>query len=416
METYYPPSDKSITIRALLLGSIADGRTVIKRPLICDDTVAAINCLKVLGIRFKISEDNISVEGCGLRGLNPPLKALNAGEAGAVARLLAGLLAGQTFPSKITGAPSLRRRPMGRVAKPLNLMGASLKTYSGKLPLEIKSASLKGIKYTMPVASAQVKSAILLAGLYADGMTVIKEIIPSRDHTERLLKYFGARLSRHGRSIMLKPGNLKGRNLSIPGDISAAAPFIAAALLSGRKLLVKNVGLNPTRMGMIRTLKKMGAVFKTTVKIASPDPMGDLLVLPSKINGAIISEREVPAMIDELPLLAVIAAAIGEKTLIKGVAELRHKESDRIKSTMSMLESLGARAIYREGALEIQGQQRFRDGKVNTFKDHRIAMAAAVASTIAEGHVKIRNPNCVNKSYPGFWKDFGKIFLCLQRI
>jgi len=411
MKTYYPPPDKSITLRALLLGAIAAGRTVIKNPLFCADTAAAINCLRALGVRLSVSKDQICVQGGGHYGLSRPAAPLRAGEAGAVARLLAGILSGQGFPSEITGAPGLLRRPMVRVTEPLALMGARVTARGGRLPLKIKPAALKGIAYTMPMASAQVKSAILLAGLYAAGKTVIKEPVSSRDHTERLLKHFGARLSRRGRAITLIPGPLKGAAVSVPGDISAAAPFIAAALLSSRTLLVKNVGLNPTRLGLIKTLKKMGASFKISEAGGGPELIGDILVRPAKLKGISVAAAEVPAMIDELPLLAVLAAAAEGKTVIHGAGELRHKESDRIKSTLALLAAIGAAARYRGGTLEITGPARFQGGTADTFNDHRIAMAAAAAGLPAETPLRIINPGCVAKSYPDFFSEFKKIFL-----
>lgn len=411
MKTYYPPPDKSITIRALLLGAIASGRTTINDPLFCADTAAVISCLRSLGVKLRISGKKISVEGRGHYGLTRPRRPLNAGEAGAGARLLAGLLAGQDWPSEITGAAALRRRPMDRVARPLALMGARVTTRGGKLPLKIRPAALKGIKYTMPVGSAQVKSAILLAGLYAAGKTMVKEPAASRDHTERLLAHFGARIARRGNVITLMPGPLKGARLSVPGDISAAAPFIAAALLSSRALLVKNAGLNPARLGFIRTLKRMGASFKLTVKQSAPEPAGDILVRPGKLKGVAVKKAEIPSLIDEIPLLAVIAAAAEGTTVIRGVGELRHKESDRINSTLALLAALDVPARYRGGTLAITGPHRFRGGMADTFNDHRIAMAAAAAGTRAEAPLIIKDHGCVKKSYPGFFADFKKLFL-----
>ena len=301
---------------------------------------------------------------------------------------------------------------MARVAAPLALMGADIKTRSGKLPLKFRPAALKGIVYPLPVASAQVKSAVLLAGLYAAGRTVVKERAPSRDHTERLLAHFGARLSRRGRAITLTPGPLAGARLSVPGDISAAAPFIAAALLSGRALLVKNAGLNPSRLGLLKALRKMGAAFRLTPRRGGPEPSGDLLVRPGRLKGAVITATEVPAMIDELPLLAVLAAAAEGRTVIRGAGELRHKESDRIKATLALLKVLGAPARYRGGTLEITGPAPFRGGTAAAFGDHRIAMAAAAAGVRTAAPLKINGRRCVKKSYPAFFADLKKVFPC----
>ncbi|HNW43287.1 MAG TPA: 3-phosphoshikimate 1-carboxyvinyltransferase [Elusimicrobiales bacterium] len=412
MKSYTPPPDKSITLRALLLGAIAAGRTVVSNPLSCADTAAAVRCLRALGVKLLVSKNKIIVEGRGHYGLLRPGGPLQAGEAGAVARLLAGILAGQSWPSKINGSGSLLRRPMARVAAPLALMSARVTTRAGKLPLEIRPAALKGIRYTLPVASAQVKSAILLAGLYASGETVIKEPVPSRDHTERLLGHFGARIARRGKTITLIPGPLKSARLAVPGDISAAAPFIAAALLSGRGLLIKDVGLNPSRLGFLRTLKKMGASFRITQGRAAPEPAGDILVYPGKLRGAAVGASGIPAMIDELPLLAVLAAAARGRTIIRGAGELRHKESDRIRSTLALLAALGADAKYRKGALEIQGTCLFRGGAFEPAGDHRLAMAAAAAGICAAAPLRIKGRGCVRKSYPAFFADFKKTFLC----
>ena len=406
---YVPPPDKSLTIRALLLGAVAEGRTVIYNPLFCGDTRSALSCLAALGVKYSLSGNKLTVQGRGLRGLTRP-RALNAGESGALCRLLAGILAGQAFPSVLNGRGSLRGRPMARVAGPLALLGADTSTRRGRLPLSIKPAALKGIRYKMPVASAQVKSALLLAGLYARGNTVITEPVPSRDHTERLLKYFGARLTRRGRAITLRPGPLKGRVLSVPGDISAAAPFMAAALLSGRTLLIKNVGLNPTRLGLVKVLKRMGAGLVVSVKHNGPEPSGEILVRPSALKAAAVKASEVPSMIDELPLLAVLAAAARGKTVIAGAGELRHKESDRIKSTLALLKSLGVKAGESGGRLEITGTGRFKAAPVNSFGDHRIAMAAAAAGLRAAGPVKIAGAACVKKSYPEFFRDLRRVF------
>lgn len=408
---YTPPPDKSITIRALLLAAVAEGRTEIRTPLLCADTRSALSCLAALGVKYSLRRNKITVEGRGLRGL-APLRALNAGGSGTLCRLLAGLLTGQTFSSVITGSGSLRGRPMDRIARPLGLLGAEIKTRRGRLPLAIKPSPLKGINYSLPIASAQVKSALLLAGLYAAGRTIIKEPLPSRDHTERLLEYFGAGIARRGRVITLKPGALKGRGLCVPGDFSSAAPFLAAALLCGRGLLIKNTGLNPTRLGLVRVLKRMGARIKLTVKRLSPEPAGDILVMPSALKAAAVKASEVPSMIDELPLLAVLAAAARGRTVIAGAGELRHKESDRISATLALLKGLGVKARSRGAGLEITGAARFRAAAVNSFGDHRIAMAAAAAGARAEGPVKITGAACVKKSYPGFFRDFGALFSC----
>lgn len=409
MKSYSPPADKSITIRALLLSAIACGSARIENPLFCEDTEAAIRCLKALGVQVRPEGSALIVEGRGLKGLKKPAGPLDAGESGALARLLAGILAGQDFPSEITGRGSLLKRPMAGVAGALKKLGADIKTKGGLLPLSIRPAALRGGKVS-GVGSAQLKSALLLAGLYARGPVEIAEKTPSRDHTERLFALMGARLTKQGPRIKLEPGPLTARPIAVPGDISSAAPFMAAALLSGRELKINSCGLNPARLGFITALRKMGAVINLQAVAAFPEPYGAIEVLPSALKGRAIKPAEIPAMIDEVPLLALLAARARGITVISGIEGLRTKESDRIESALTLLASLGVKAVYRNGALRITGRPSFSAAKpVETFGDHRIAMAAAAASAACPG-LKIRNPGCVNKSYPGFWKDFKKAF------
>lgn len=410
MRAFQPPPDKSITLRALLLGAIAEGRTTIENPLLCDDTRAAMGCLRALGVRLEAREGRIVVEGRGLRGLRPSRRPLDARESGTAARLLAGLLAGQAFPSTITGAASLRRRPMDRVARPLARMGARIRTRRGGLPIAIEPSALSGIEYAMPMASAQVKSALLLAGLYADGLTAVREPGLSRDHTERLLAHFGGKLSRRGGAVTLVPGELRAKNLTVPGDPSSSAPFLVAALSSRAGLCIQDVGLNPTRLGLVRTLRRMGADIEVTRAGGSFEPVGDILARPSGLRAVVIGAGEVPAMIDELPLLMVAASAARGKTVIRGAGELRHKESDRIAASIALLKALGGRAASRGGDLEILGPCPFAGARVDAFHDHRIAMAAAAAGVRAAGKVTVRDPGCVKKSYPGFFEDFARLF------
>ncbi|MDO8805539.1 MAG: 3-phosphoshikimate 1-carboxyvinyltransferase [Elusimicrobiota bacterium] len=409
MKSYSPPPDKSITIRALLLAAVAGGSARIDHPLRCEDTEAAARCLQALGVKLHRDGSAFIVAGRGLKGLKAPGEALDAGESGALARLLAGILAGQDFPSVITGRGSLLKRPMEGLAGALKKLGARIVADKGRLPLSIKPAALKGCKIS-GVESAQIKSALLLAGLYAKGPLEIKEKTPSRDHTERLFTLMGARLTHRGASIKLEPGPLTPRPLTIPGDISSAAPFITAALLSGKALKINSCGLNPARLGFIAALKKMGAVINLKAMHAFPEPYGEIEVLPSALIARSVKAAEIPAMIDEVPLLALLAARARGITVIGGIAGLRAKESDRIKSTLALLASLGVKAAYKNGALKITGRPSFSAVKpVETFGDHRIAMAAAAAALICPG-LEIKNPGCVNKSYPGFWKDFKRVF------
>lgn len=411
-KTYLPPPDKSITHRALILAALADGSTVISGPSVCADTAATAACLKKLGVRISPSKNRLTVKGAGLRGLRKPSGPLNAGESGSTMRLLAGLLAGQEFDSVLTGTGSLPKRPMDRVAAPLSAMGAEISSSGGRAPLRIRGRRLTGADHKLSIPSAQVKSAILLAGLYAEGPTSITERLATRDHTERLLKYLGARISSGGPQLYLRPGRLNARNIKVPGDISSAAPFIVAAcLLPGFKLTIKGVGLNPGRTGLISSLKAMGARITVKPVATSPEPEGEIIVYGSRLTGVRIRPDEVPSMIDELPLLALAAALSRGSTVINGVGELKHKESDRLKTTLALFRALGLKAVSAKGGLSVRGGQVIPGGgSAETFNDHRIAMAAAVASLLAQKPVKIKDKACVNKSYPGFFKDFKKIF------
>lgn len=409
MKIYSPPADKSITIRALLLAAIADGNARVENPLVCADTEAALACLEALGVRHSPDGNAILVEGRGLGGLKMPAGPLDAGESGALARLLAGLLAAQPFPSVVSGSGTLLGRPMADTAAALTKIGARISAAGGRLPFTIKPALIKGGTVS-GVKSAQIKSALLLAGLYASRPVEVKQAAATRDHTERLLALMGARLTTGGKKIKLEAGPLTARPLSVPGDISSAAPFIAAALLSGTSLRVTGCGLNPLRLGFISALRRMGAKIKINYAGGFPEPSGEIEVLPSKLKAVKIRPAEITAMIDEVPLLAVLAGAARGSTVIGGVDALRGKESDRVESALALLAALGAKAAYKKGSLLITGAKKFSaKAAVNTFDDHRIAMAAAAARAACPG-LKIRNPGCVNKSYPGFWKDFRKVF------
>ena len=411
-KTYTPPPDKAVTHRALLLAAIAEGATVISNPAACEDTAATSACLKKLGVAISGGKNRLAVKGAGLRGFKKPSGALNAGESGTTARLLAGLLAGQEFDSVITGQGSLLTRPMERVTRPLAAMGAVIKSSGGRLPLSISGSRLKGSDHRLAIPSAQVKSALLLAGLYAEGPTSITERFQTRDHTERLLKYLGARISSGGLNLYLRPGRFSARNITVPGDISAAAPFIVAAcLIPGFRLTIKNAGLNPGRTGLINTLKAMGAAITVRPAASAPEPAGDISVSSSQLKGIRIRPDEIPAMIDELPLLALAAACARGTTVISGAGELRHKESDRLKTTLALFKTLGLKAETGKDSLVIKGPQRIPGGRpAETFNDHRVAMAAAVGALLAEKPVKIKDSGCVKKSYPAFFTDFKKIF------
>ncbi|MDA8243460.1 MAG: 3-phosphoshikimate 1-carboxyvinyltransferase [Elusimicrobia bacterium] len=409
MKAYTPPPDKSVTIRALLLGAVADGSTRVENPLYCADTGAALACLEALGVRHCRDGGALIIEGRGLDGLKKPAGPLDAGESAALARMLAGLLAGQSFPSVIAGRGTLLKRPMAPAADALKKLGARVAATKGLLPLTIKPARLKGARVS-GVTSAQVKSALLLAGLYAAGPVEVKEKFGTRDHTERLLALLGAALSSRAGLVRLRPGRLTARPLAVPGDVSSAAPLMAAALLRKEPLKIEGCGLNPTRLGFVDALVSMGAKIKMKRGNCFPEPCGELEVRPSALKAAKLAHGDIPSLIDEVPLLAVLAATAKGVTRIAGIEGLKTKESDRVKSTLALLASLGARAEYKKGALIIPGGQKLRAAApVDTFSDHRIAMAAAAASAVCPA-LEIENPGCVDKSYPGFWSDFRSVF------
>lgn len=408
MKIYQPPPDKSITIRALLLAAVAEGSSRIENPLVCGDTEAALGCLSALGVRHCRDGGAVIVEGRGLKGLRPPSGPLDAGESAALARLLAGLLAGQSFPSEITGRGSLLKRPMAATAAALQELGARAETRDGRLPLRLRPARLKGARVS-GVGSAQVKSALLLAGLYAPGGVSVKEKFPTRDHTERLLLLFGARISVNGGYTRVLPGPLTARPLAVPGDISSAAPFLAAALLAGEPLRVKSCGLNPLRLGFVDALKRMGARIELKPAGGFPEPVGEIAVRPSALKAVRVTPSQIPAMIDEVPLLAVLAGRARGVTKLGGLQGLRGKESDRIASTLALLAALGVKAAYKGGTLAVTGAKKFTAvSAADPHGDHRLAMAAAAASAACPG-LKIADRDCVAKSYPGFWKDFRRL-------
>ncbi|MEA3307842.1 MAG: 3-phosphoshikimate 1-carboxyvinyltransferase [Elusimicrobiota bacterium] len=414
---YTPPADKSIIHRALILAAISKGKTKISNFYACQDTLATINCLRKLGIKVNFNKNSATVYGKGLYGPKKPCAALNAYNCAATMRLLSGPLTGQNFDSCLSGRKLLWHRPMERIKKPLSLMGAKIKLRKGKPPIKISPSQLKAIKYTLPIASAQVKSAILLAGLYAQGNTEIKEIFPSRNHTEKMLRLFGIKIKTGNKRIILNPGEPKAKNIKIPGDTSSAAPFIiSACLIEGKSLSVKNCLLNPIRMGFIKALKRMGAGISFEIKNsikeikAGEEPLGDLSVKYKKLKSVNIKKSEIAGLIDEIPLIALAATQAKGITRICGIGELKHKESDRIKSIISLIRGIGGKIKYENEGFIIRGGQKLKGGISFKTSDHRIAMTAAAASLICEKPIKIINKNCVKKSYPNFFSDFNKFF------
>ncbi len=398
------PGDKSISHRAALLGGIASGPTRVDGFLHAEDCLATLRCLRALGVRIEEDADRLMIQGGRLR---EPKDILDAGNSGTTIRLLAGILSGQPFHSAITGDASVRRRPMDRVVEPLRRMGARITGEDGGrlAPLSIDGGGLRGVAYATPVASAQVKSAVLLAGLFAEGETAVHEPSLSRDHTERMLGAFGVRVVRDGLTARVQgPAALHGAAIRVPGDISSAAYFlVAAALVPGSEVTVVDVGLNPTRTGLLEILRMMGApVDVRDVRDEGGEPAGTVTVRAGRLRGTTVGGDLIPRAIDELPVVAVAACLADGDTVIRDAAELRVKESDRIAALARELGRLGAAIEPRPDGMVIAGGRRLRGGRVSSGGDHRIAMALAVAALCADGPVAIEDPDCIRTSFPEF--------------
>ncbi|MBV8804009.1 MAG: 3-phosphoshikimate 1-carboxyvinyltransferase [Sinobacteraceae bacterium] len=402
------PGDKSISHRALMLGGIAQGVTDITGFLAGEDCLATLRALQALGVHIERPEDqHVIVRGVGPKGLRGASAPLDMGNAGTAMRLSMGLLAPHEFNSTLIGDESLMRRPMERVAAPLRLMGADIQTQNGRPPVEIRgSAQMHGIDYALPVASAQVKSAVLLAGLQASGVTRVTEPAPTRDHTERMLRAFGVNVAQQGATVSIEGGQaLHGTNIVVPADFSSAAFFLVAGCLAAEKpLLLRNVGINPTRTGLLELLLQMGADIKVHARTdaAEGEPIADLEVRRSRLKGIQVAERLVPLSIDEFPVFFVAAACAEGETLVGGAQELRVKETDRLAAMADGLTALGVEnRLYPDG-LGIRGGAGFNGGTVDSRGDHRIAMAFAIASLRARGPIEILDVANVATSFPGF--------------
>ena len=407
------PGDKSISHRAVMFGSIAEGLTEISGFLEGADCLSTIDCFRKMGIEIERNGDTVKVHGKGLRGLSKPAEVLNAGNSGTTTRLISGILAAQNFDTVLDGDDSLRSRPMKRVITPLSMMGADIKGKNGNgcVPLSISGRPLKGIDYVSPVASAQVKSCVILAGLYADGKTTVTEPAISRNHTELMLKGFGADIESDGLKVTVTPGNeLHGQKICVPGDISSAAYFIAAGLISkDSEILVKNVGINPTRDGILRVALAMGGNIEVlNERYESGEKVADLLVRSSELHSTEICGDIIPTLIDEIPVIAVMAALASGKTVIKDAAELKVKESNRIDTVAEGLEKMGCSVTKRDDGMEITGGS-LKGAEIDSYLDHRIAMSFAVAALAAEGETVIKNADCVDISYPGFYETIDSI-------
>ena len=400
------PGDKSISHRALMLGAIAEGDTRIRGFLDSADTNATLKAFEDMGVKSERNAgDEILIRGVGLRGLKPADHALDLGNSGTSVRLLAGLLAGQAFDSELRGDASLMKRPMRRIVDPLRQMQADIAcTKEGTLPIVIHGGKkLIGISYTMPVASAQLKSSLLLAGLYAEGTTTIGEPIVTRDHTERMLRYFGCPVERVDDQISINSHPLQGREVRVPGDISSATFFmVAACIVPGSELVIERVGINPPRHAVIEILTNMGAAIRIEeLTRVNEEPVANIHVKYHPLKGIHMPVDLVPIAIDEFPAIFIAAACAEGETVLTDAAELRVKESDRITAMAEGLSILGIRAQPREDGIQIEGG-RIQGGEINSYTDHRIAMAFAIAGAVAQGPVRIRDCINVDTSFPGF--------------
>ena len=409
------PGDKSITHRAIILGALADGVTEITGALQSEDCRSTAKAFVVMGARVEeIGNDRLRIKGCGLHGLREPEEVLDAGNSGTTIRLLAGVLAGQSFFSVLTGDRYLRKRPMARITAPLTSMGAAIMGRDGGNlpPLAIHGKRLKGIDYVSPIASAQVKSALLLAGLFAEGETTVTEPSLSRDHTERMFEGFGLPIHRDGLRVRVRgAGAISALNLTVPGDFSAAAFFLVAALvIPGSELTLRGVGINPTRTGLLDALAAMGATIEIgRPRVVSGEPVADLFVRSQELRGTEVHGDLIPRMLDELPAFAVAAALAHGPTIIRDAAELRVKEVDRLAALAKELRRLGADVEERPDGLLLQGRASLSGCPCDSWGDHRIAMALAVAGLAAKGSTTISDPHCVSSSFPDFWTRLNSI-------
>lgn len=414
------PGDKSISHRAIMFGSLAEGTTTIHGFLKGADCLSTIDCFRKMGISIEEKEDTIYVHGKGLHGLHKPEETLDVGNSGTTTRLISGILAGQNFDTVLSGDASLNSRPMGRIMKPLSMMSADITSIhdTGCAPLSIKGRSLNAIHYDSPVASAQVKSCVLLAGLYANGKTSVTEPALSRDHTERMLRSFGANIvSDKNTCTITPPETLHGQHIEVPGDISSAAFFIVAALITpNSEITINNVGINDTRAGILKVCQDMGAdITLLNAREEGGEPVADLLVKTSSLRGTIVEGDIIPALIDELPVIALMACFAKGQTIIKDAHELRVKESDRITIMTENLGAMGADIIDTDDGFIINSRSdntipTLHGASINCSMDHRIAMTFAVAGLNADGETIITDSDCVDVSYPGFFTQLEQLF------
>ena len=408
------PGDKSISHRAVMFGSIAQGLTEIHNFLQGADCLSTIACFEKMGIDIENKGGQVLVHGRGLHGLNAPREVLDCGNSGTTTRLISGILCGQDFDVTLTGDESICKRPMKRIMEPLAMMGARITSIkdNGCAPLLIKGGQIHGIHYDSRVASAQVKSAIMLAGLYADSPTSVTEPYVSRNHSELMLRLFGAQVSTEGTTAVIKPaGELHGNQVMVPGDISSAAYFIAGGLMvPGSEVLIRNVGINPTRDGILRVCRDMGAHIELlNAGSGTGEPTADILVRHGSLHGTVIGGSLIPSLIDELPVIAAMACFAEGETVIRDAGELKVKESNRIAVMVQGLTAMGADVTETEDGMIIRGGAPLRGAVIDSRKDHRIAMTFAVTGLCADGITEIKDADCVNISYPGFYSDLKRL-------
>ena len=403
------PGDKSISHRAVMFGSLAEGTTEVTNFLQGADCLSTISCFRNLGIDIENTPERILIHGKGLHGLKESATTLDTGNSGTTTRLISGILAGQSFTTILNGDASIQTRPMKRIITPLSMMGANIVSLGGNdcAPLRICGNSLHGITYNSPVASAQVKSCVLLAGLYADAPTSVTEPVLSRNHTELMLAGFGAKVTSSGTTATIEPEpDLKGMKIEVPGDISSAAYFIAAGLIiPNSEILVKNVGINPTRDGILRVAKEMGGdITILNEKISGGEPTCDLLVRSSSLKGVTVGGEIIPTLIDEIPMIAVMACFAEGTTIIKDAQELKVKESNRIDTVVTNLKAMGAHIEATDDGMIIEGGYPLHGAVIDSHLDHRIAMSFAVGALGADGETTIEGADCVKISYPEFYE------------
>ena len=409
------PGDKSITHRGLMIASFSKGKSSIKNPSRCMDCLSTMKVLKKSGINIRKNGNEIIIDGKGFSGFKEPSEILDCENSGTTMRLMSGIFSSLDFKVVLTGDSSLRKRPMDRIIKPLRNMGAEIAAMGSKgiPPLIINGKKLKPYHHILKIASAQVKSAIIFAALNTEGKTIIKEPFPSRDHTERMLELFGANIEKKDDEIIVYgKSDISGTDIRVPADISSASYFIALAILTDRaEIILKDVGINPTRTGFLDVLKRMGAnIIIENKRIISNEPVGDIIVKgKQELKGIQIEKQDIPRIIDELPLLAIIATQAKGTTVVKGAEELRVKESDRIETIAEGLRNLGAKIEPTEDGFIVEGETTLKGSYCESYNDHRIAMSLAVAGLIAKGETVINNADCINISFPGFINYFKEL-------